>query len=111
MRRFIQFTLIVYGVGLVLVAGWHWGRVTNEEIAMWLFFDSNRDGNWEIYRMRPDGTRQQNLTQDPGYDELPVLSQDGQWLFFQSNRDGNWEIYRMRPDGTRQQNLTQDPGD
>lgn len=32
---------------------------------------SNRDGNFEIYKMRTDGTRPVNLTKDPAGDFTP----------------------------------------
>ena len=37
-------------------------------------FDSERDGNWEIYVMNADGTGQTNLTNDPAYDSEPDWS-------------------------------------
>ena len=34
-------------------------------------FDSDRDGNWEIYVMNADGSGQTNLTNDPAADTFP----------------------------------------
>jgi Tol biopolymer transport system component len=34
-------------------------------------FQSNRDGNWEIYLMKNDGSGQTNLTNNPADDQLP----------------------------------------
>ena len=34
-------------------------------------FQSNRDGNWEIYVMNLDGLGLNNLTNDPADDQLP----------------------------------------
>ena len=71
-------------------------------------FESERDGNREIYTMRPDGTKQIRLTKSPTYDGSPVWSPDGKKIAFESERDGNREIYIMNPDGTNQTWLTDD---
>jgi Tol biopolymer transport system component len=34
-------------------------------------FQTNRDGNWEIYTMHADGSGLLNLTNTPADDELP----------------------------------------
>ena len=69
-------------------------------------FQSNRDGNEEVYVMNPDGTGQTNLTNNAANDLEPVFSPDGSKIAFRSNRDGNTEIYLMNADGTGQVNLT-----
>jgi len=76
-------------------------------------FASNRDGNWEIYRMNVDGTDLVNLTNKPDSDDnFPAWSpRDGSYIAFVTNRDGNWEIYRMNTQGGGLKNLTHDPGD
>lgn len=71
-------------------------------------FDSSRDGNREIYIMNPDGSEQNNLTNNSLGDDLhPTWSPDGKEIVFQSDRDGNTEIYVMNVDGGGQKNLTQ----
>ena len=69
-------------------------------------FQSNRDGNWEVYKMHDDGLIQQRLTYNEADDVSPAWSPDGNQITFASNRDGNWEIYRMHDDGLIQQRLT-----
>jgi Tol biopolymer transport system component len=69
-------------------------------------FASDRDGNCEIYTIRPDGTELTRLTNHPSIDCHPKWSPDGQWIAFTSNRDGNNEIYVVRPDGSGLDNLT-----
>jgi TolB protein len=63
-------------------------------------FASNRDGNWEIYSVNPDGSGTTNLTHDPALDAHPVWAPDGRSLVFYSDRDGSPADYVMKPDGS-----------
>lgn len=47
-----------------------------------IVFQSNRDGNWEIYRALPDGSQPFRLTNDPAVDESPSFSPDGHTVAF-----------------------------
>ncbi len=71
-------------------------------------FTSNRDGNTEIYSVRPDGTGATRLTNNPALDADPVWSPNRQKLAFTSTRAGNdnVEIYVMNADGTGVTRLT-----
>ena len=64
-----------------------------------IVFSSNRDGNWEIYIMNPDGTRQEKLTYDRAVDCEPVISPKGDQIVFTSNRGGTRDLYLMDVDG------------
>lgn len=75
----------------------------------WIAFATDRDGNIEIYKVRPDGTELTRLTQSPGLDAHPRWSPDGRWLSFTSNRSGNYDIWVMHADGSDLRNLTQHP--
>ncbi|MGQ9626930.1 MAG: TolB family protein, partial [Anaerolineae bacterium] len=66
----------------------------------WVTFMSHRDGNWEIYVMKVDGSNLFRLTYDPANDGLPTWSPDGQLVAFVSDRGGKWAIWAMRADGT-----------
>ena len=56
--------------------------------------------------MNADGGRLRRLTDDPGLDEYPTWSPDGQWIAFYSDRDGDLDIYIVRPDGSDLRQLT-----
>jgi Tol biopolymer transport system component len=73
-------------------------------------FQSNRDGNFEIYTMNADGSSQQRLTQHPANDIAAAWSPDGSRIAFASDRDGTWDIYTMRPDGSDLKQLTRGQG-
>jgi TolB protein len=75
-------------------------------------FQTNRDGNQELYRVNTDGTGLTNLTQGPSTDYMlyqsDAWSPDGERVLFSSNRGGNPDIYLMNADGTGQTRLTND---
>lgn len=71
-----------------------------------IVFQSDRDGNYDLYVMNPDGTDVRNLTNHPASDTGPVPSPDGRRIAFQSNRDGNDEIYVVDLETGKQTNLT-----
>lgn len=73
----------------------------------WLVeFASNRDGNYEIYAMLSDGTRQTRITNNAAEDTHPVLSPDGARVAFVSNREGNSQIFLMNIDGSNQTRIS-----
>lgn len=61
------------------------GTVVNGK---WVASETNRDGNYEIYVMRTDGSDLRNLTRTPGNDWVSGFSPVGQLLVYQSDRDG-----------------------
>jgi Tol biopolymer transport system component len=78
-------------------------------------FASNRDGDWEIYRMKGDGSAETNVTKRPLAVDGVTPSTDlaPSWncseIVFQSDRDLNWEIYKTDPGGLVQTRLTNNP--
>lgn len=75
-----------------------------------IVFESNRDGNPEIYVMNADGSNQRNVSNFPGAaDHGPVWSPDGRQIMFYSNRTGNWDIFVISSDGQNVVNLTNTP--
>ncbi len=69
-------------------------------------FQSNRDGNFEIYVMNMDGSGQRRITNSPSNDISPSLSPDDTAIVFASDRSGNWEIYSVRTSGGEPRALT-----
>ena len=79
-------------------------------------FASNRDGDYEIYTVRPDGKGLTRLTKSPGNDAHPAWSPDAEWIAFASSRTGfkdetggmsDGEIFVMRADGSDVRQLTE----
>jgi TolB protein len=85
-----------------------------------IMFTSDRDGDFELYTIRPDGTDIRRLTNVPGNDAHSIWSDDGEWIVFSSSRMGfkdemalydgvpqpYGEIFVMRADGSDVRQLT-----
>ena len=67
---------------------------------------SNQDGNYNIFVMKPDGTRQCQITNGKSKNVCGVWSPDGKKMIFSSDRHGNSEIYIMDAYGNNQKRLT-----
>jgi TolB protein len=68
--------------------------------AQTVVFMSRRDGNWDIYSVKVDGSGLTRLTTDDADDGLPIWSPDGSAIAFLSNRGGPWAVWAMTPSGT-----------
>ncbi len=85
-----------------------------------ILFTSNRDGDFELYTVRPDGTDLRRLTHAPGNDAHSTWCAGGEWIVFSSSRTGfkdemalydsvpqpYGEIFAMRADGSDVRQLT-----
>src|SRR5204863_1518740 len=70
-----------------------------------IVYETNRDGNWELYLCNADGSNPVNLTKTKDVDELyPKLSPDGSRICFVANEGKGparrRNIYYMNSDGS-----------
>jgi Tol biopolymer transport system component len=82
-----------------------------------IVFYSERDGNAEIYTMRPDGSDQVRLTFNQFEDSAPALSPDGRQIAFISDRDDPqpgacfphciYQLYVINTDGSGERRLAE----
>ena len=77
----------------------------------YIFFVSDQTGNWDIYRVKADGSGLINLTNGPFQDRSPAISPDGQKIVYTVSHDEelSGDIYIMHIDGTGQRQLTNTP--
>ncbi len=76
----------------------------------WIAFQSNRDGDFEIYVANRQGGQLRQLTRNEVWDRLPAWSPDGNWIVYSSDvrSDETFDLYRVRPDGSAPQPLYSD---
>lgn len=61
-----------------------------------IVFTSERDGSAELYRVNPDGTGLERLTEHPAYDDQAAFSPDGTHIVFVSSRAaGTADLWTM----------------
>jgi TolB protein len=74
-------------------------------------FESNRDGNPEIYVMNADGSEQERLTEFGGQDTKPTWSPTGDRIAFHRRiagyLGGHLQVFTMNPDGTDLKQITE----
>ncbi|NMC84112.1 MAG: peptidoglycan DD-metalloendopeptidase family protein [Anaerolineaceae bacterium] len=73
-------------------------------------FETNRNGNSEIYLINTDASGLINLTNNSAEDTSPSWSPDGESIVFVSNRDGNQELYRIDLNSGSQIRITHSEG-
>ncbi len=76
-----------------------------------IVFQSERDGNMEIYIMNADGSEPVRLTDHPAEESYPAWSPLGDKIVFVSDREGNGDIYLISPDGSGLERLTSHPAE
>ncbi len=92
------------------------GTAANEGVAAFspnaerLVYRSARDGRFDLYSSKRDGTEVEALTSDDARENFPVFSPDGSTIAFSSNRDGERDrfgnltfdnyLLALSPDGT-----------
>jgi hypothetical protein len=76
-----------------------------------MLFETNRDGNSEIYAWNLDNQYLLRLTTNAATDMQPALAPDGSRVVYVSNQNGNNEIFLTGLDRRAAVNLTNHPGD
>src|SRR6186713_1017744 len=62
----------------------------------WIAFTSERNGSADLYRMKPDGTGVERLTDSPAYDDQAAFSGDGQQIVFVTTRaNGTADLWTL----------------
>lgn len=108
-RHTIDRSLIFsYALSVLLVLGVLSSVWAKAPVTAKIAFTSNRDGNYEIYIMNPDGTGQKNLTRHKASDTQPAWSPTGEEILFVSKRDGRSDLYLMDADGTNVRKVFKD---
>jgi Tol biopolymer transport system component len=77
----------------------------------WLAYDSDRSGNFDIYKARLDGGEPVQLTTNTANEFGPSWSRDGQRVAFHSSRSGNRDIYLVSAEGTGETAVTSGPAE
>ena len=62
-------------------------------------FTSNRDGNYEIYLVNPDGSGLYRVTHHPERDDYAAWHPDGRHLVTVSERAGQFDLYLVAVPG------------
>jgi serine/threonine-protein kinase len=65
----------------------------------WVYYDSDRSGRPELYRVPTAGGEPQQLTDAPGRHYWPIPSPDGRELAFQAQRYGSRDLFVMPAEG------------
>lgn len=77
-----------------------------------IYFDSNKNGNFAIYKMDGNGENIHQITHNSEFNDVaPDISADGRHIVFFSDRDGNYELYMMNADGSNEIRLTSNSAD
>jgi TolB protein len=74
----------------------------------YLIYTGERNGQYDIYRIRVTGEEETQLTNTPALDDGSEYSPDGAWIYFNSSRSGRMQLWRMKPDGTEPEQITDD---
>ena len=75
------------------------------------YYDFTDESNWDIWKMRADGTEWQRLTDAPTLEDQPIWSPDGSTIVYRFFNKGSFDIYLMDADGRNQRPLVDKPSD
>ena len=72
----------------------------------WIVYASNREGSFDIYRVKPDGSGATNLTRSSSSDLWPSVSPDGTKVVYTAKRGRTEDIWVMTINGGDRRQLT-----
>lgn len=72
-----------------------------------IYFDTDRDGLWSIYRMGENGERPERIGSLEGNNGRVTMAPDGSKLAFVNDSGDSDEIYIMNPDGSNAISITE----
>jgi Tol biopolymer transport system component len=76
-----------------------------------IVFTSDREGSADLFRVKPDGTGLERLTDSPAYDDQAAFSPDGKQIVFVTTRNGGTaDLWTMDLQTRRAKALTSGPG-
>jgi Tol biopolymer transport system component len=73
-------------------------------------FDSNAEGEFDIWVINASGGKPQRMTTDPANDGNPSWSGDGRWIYFDSARTGEQQVWKIPDSGGDAIQVTRDGG-
>ena len=71
-----------------------------------IVFSSNRQGDFDLFLMDPDGQDLRRVTTQPGVDSDPTWTPDGKRIVYTATRNGASQIISINPDGSDPRQLT-----
>jgi len=75
-----------------------------------IYFHSNRNGSYDIFIMKTDGTLPMTILSNQESNEVnPFVSPDSQHIVFFSDQSGSYDVYRAKIDGSEFERLTVSP--
>jgi len=76
----------------------------------WIAFQSDRDGDFDIYVVNIVGGQLRKITENNVWDRLPAWSPDSEWIVYSSDTrgDGTFDLYRIRVDGSNNEIIYSD---
>ncbi len=77
----------------------------SEQMSGYITWMSNRDGDWEVYRMDIDGGNIQQLTRNKVPDRGALISYDGKLIAWHRGDDRKRNVWVMNADGSEQRML------
>jgi dipeptidyl aminopeptidase/acylaminoacyl peptidase len=67
----------------------------------WIYLSSKRSGDWQIWKMPPEGGEAIQVTHQNGVGPFP--SPDGKFIYYAKSQDLNAELWRVGTDGTNEE--------